>query len=137
MTICGPGNIYALVFGGMTDSGYFGENNVVSVLTEPRHVAGLPGAQPLPVKVPADASAPLVWTTVSSKGIDEVVGRGYHAAASSPDGMRVYIFGGISRRQSRNDVAVLDVATWTWEVLETHGASFFIVCAHDTHTCSI
>lgn len=121
MTTCGPGHIYALVFGGMTDSGYFGETNVVSVLTEPRHLRGLPGAQPLPPKVHPDANAPLVWVTVDTAGIDAVVGRGYHAAASSPDGMHVYIFGGISRRQSRSDVAVLDVATWTWRVLDTRG----------------
>lgn len=121
MTVCGPDGIYALVFGGMTDSGYFGETNVVSVLTEPRHVPSLPGSQPLPPKVRPDATAPLVWATVDTVGINAVIGRGYHAAASSPDGMRVYIFGGISRRQSRNDVAVLDVATWTWTVLDTHG----------------
>lgn len=121
MVACGPDAIYALVFGGMTDSGYFGETNTVAVLTQPRHAAQLPGAPELPAGIPADATEPLVWVPIATQGLAAVADRGYHAAAASEDGMHVYIFGGISRRQSRNDVAVLDVATWTWRVMETRG----------------
>ncbi len=144
MVTCGPNGIYALVFGGMTDSGYFGETNTVTVLTQPRHAEQLPGAPDLPAGIPSDATEPLVWVPITTQGLAAVADRGYHAAAASEDGMQVYIFGGISRRQSRNDVAVLDVATWTWRVVETTGGvwscvnlTMFVPCCltlFDTNT---
>ena len=69
--------------------------------------------------------------------------RGYHAACASPDGTRVYIFGGIADQESLGDGWVLNTGDWTWSRLVSatpvmpdarFGASLHFLPATDPHT---
>ena len=69
--------------------------------------------------------------------------RGYHAACASPDGTRVYIFGGIADQESLGDGWVLNTGDWTWSRLASatpvmpdarFGATLHFLPATDPHT---
>jgi hypothetical protein len=107
LTACGPGHAWLLVFGGMTGGGYTGELNDVWVL---RRTTPSPNSA-------TDSTAELEWfrpPVAAGPGRVAPRRRGYHSAAASPDGRRVFIFGGISASDACDELAVLDTATWTW-----------------------
>ncbi|PRW57948.1 kelch repeat [Chlorella sorokiniana] len=58
--------------------------------------------------------------------------RGYHSAAASEDGTKLYVFGGISATGACNTLAVLDLHTWEWSRPHTHGAPPSPRCGHSS-----
>ncbi|KAL4434043.1 hypothetical protein ABPG75_000484 [Micractinium tetrahymenae] len=58
--------------------------------------------------------------------------RGYHSAAVSEDGKKIYFFGGIGAGGACNSLAVLDIATWTWSRPLTTGQPPSPRCGHSS-----
>ncbi|KAL4446842.1 hypothetical protein ABPG77_008086 [Micractinium sp. CCAP 211/92] len=58
--------------------------------------------------------------------------RGYHSAAVSEDGKKIYCFGGISAGGACNTLAVLDTETWTWSRPLTTGEPPSPRCGHSS-----
>ncbi|PNG85280.1 Actin-fragmin kinase, partial [Tetrabaena socialis] len=52
---------------------------------------------------------------------DDPGARGYHAACASEDGLRLFVFGGIARRQSIAALEVIELSTGRVELLATTG----------------
>eukprot|EP00873_Tetraselmis_striata_P019844 jgi/Tetstr1/440108/TSEL_028466.t1 len=107
LTACGD---LLVAFGGMISGGYRNDLDDVAVLRprpeddelQPPGGGGMQFFQPV-----CEGPAPCA--------------RGYHSACASPDGTKLYIFGGISHGRGCNELAVLDVTTWTWTLPATHG----------------
>ena len=92
-TACGPGCGWLLVHAGMQSGGYSGETACVYVLRPERDYE---------------------WSSPANGDSTRPLRRGYHSAAASIDGRYLYVFGGIARGVSIDDLSVLDTATWTW-----------------------
>lgn len=76
-----------------------------------------------------DSDAELEWFYPAVSG-EPPGSRGYHSAAVSEDGLKIYFFGGISPAGSCDSLAVLDVATWRFSRPVTSGLPPPRRCGH-------
>ncbi|KAG2444353.1 hypothetical protein HXX76_001109 [Chlamydomonas incerta] len=112
-TRCGPGGSWLAVYGGMQAGGYAAEISSLALL---RPFSGeLPGTEDLD---PADYE--YEWHLPQLSGPDPGA-RGYHSAAASEDGMRLFVFGGIARRDSTARLSAIDLRTMTVDRPATTG----------------
>ena len=128
-----------VVHGGMMSGGYTGEMDDTWLLYP--DAASLVGCRFEPGW---EASALWRWKRVGPPDRGPFPpSRGYHAACASPDGTRVYIFGGIAGQESVGDGWVLNTTDWTWARLlagtpvvpdARFGASLLSVPASGAHT---
>uniref|UniRef100_A0A061R1V9 Rab9 effector protein with kelch motifs n=1 Tax=Tetraselmis sp. GSL018 TaxID=582737 RepID=A0A061R1V9_9CHLO len=118
LTRCGPRGELLVAFGGMVSGGYRGVLGDVVVL-RPRTPKEGEGEGEPPAGGPPDG-ARLRFHAPACKG-PAPAPRGYHSAAASEDGARLYVFGGITHGSASGQLAVLDVATWTWDLPDTFG----------------
>lgn len=120
LTRCGARGEYLVAFGGLTSGGYRGPLDDTVVL-RPR-----PPMEEQLAEADKDGEtqelcgASLQFYCPNFKGPTPMA-RGYHSATASEDGTKLFIFGGISRGSPTNQLAVLDVASWTWDIPATTG----------------
>jgi hypothetical protein len=131
-----------VIHGGMMSGGYTGEMEDTWLLYPDAN--SVAEAQQKQMEPGWEATALWRWKRLDPPERTPIPpARGYHAACASPDGTRVYIFGGIADQESLGDGWVLDTRDWTWSRLASatpvmpdarFGASMLFLPATDPHT---